>query len=259
MSSKIKIKYAVIASIFFLLSFVLNYSIKYFGLNKMLEPIQFSIFANLLDVIVCIIGVLTAYKFGLKETIAEFGLNSSIFRGLTFAFVSTLPMLICFGTMFSLSAKISWLKILVFTIIAPFAEEILFRAYVFRQFYRRANFGFWASVVLPSLLFGLVHLYQSKNYLDALGIFAITTIGGIFFSWLYIRWNDNFWIPFGVHFLMNLWWMIFEVDDSALGGWFANIARFSSVFIAIILTFYQDKIWKSVAIKESNQLITNES
>ena len=30
---------------------------------------------------------------------------------------------------------------------------------------------------------------------------------------------------FGLHASMNLWWEVFAIDDTALGGWLANGAR----------------------------------
>jgi len=40
---------------------------------------------------------------------------------------------------------------------------------------------------------------------------------------------------------MNLWWEIFGIDDSALGGWIANGARLLTVTVAILLTIYRDR------------------
>lgn len=43
---------------------------------------------------------------------------------------------------------------------------------------------------------------------------------------------------------MNLWWEVFAVDDTALGGWLANGARLATVVIAVLLTIYKDKFWR---------------
>jgi len=40
---------------------------------------------------------------------------------------------------------------------------------------------------------------------------------------------------------MNLWWELFAVDESALGGWLANGARLTTIGIAIFLTLRQAK------------------
>ena len=46
---------------------------------------------------------------------------------------------------------------------------------------------------------------------------------------------------------MNLWWEVFGVAETALGGWIANGARLLTVALAILLTIYKDRIWKPVA------------
>jgi hypothetical protein len=33
--------------------------------------------------------------------------------------------------------------------------------------------------------------------LEVLGVTGITTLGGAFFAWLFVRWNDNLWVPIG--------------------------------------------------------------
>ena len=43
---------------------------------------------------------------------------------------------------------------------------------------------------------------------------------------------------------MNLWWELFGVADTALGGWIANGARLLTITAAILLTIYRDRFWK---------------
>ena len=59
-----------------------------------------------------------------------------------------------------------------------------------------------------------------------------------------MKWKDNVWPVFGLHAGMNLWWEVFAVDDTALGGWVSNGARLATIIIAVLLTIYKDKIWK---------------
>ena len=49
---------------------------------------------------------------------------------------------------------------------------------------------------------------------------------------------------FGLHCLMNLWWELFGVADTALGGWIANAARLLTIAVAILLTTYRDRFWR---------------
>ena len=80
--------------------------------------------------------------------------------------------------------------------------------------------------------------------MELLGIVAITGTGGIGFCWFFMKWRYNIWAIFGLHSLMNLWWEVFAVDDTALGGWLANGARLATVIIAVLLTIYRDKFWR---------------
>ena len=80
-----------------------------------------------------------------------------------------------------------------------------------------------------------------------IGVVAIIGVGGVFYAWLFVRWEDNLWVPFGMHMFMNLWWEVFAVDETALGTWFANILRLLTVVLAIVLTVYGKRIWKSLS------------
>ena len=53
---------------------------------------------------------------------------------------------------------------------------------------------------------------------------------------------------FGLHAGTNLWWEVFAVDDTALGGWVSNGARLATIIIAVLLTIYKDKILEAAAI-----------
>jgi hypothetical protein len=67
-----------------------------------------------------------------------------------------------------------------------------------------------------------------------------------------MKWRDNLWTVWGLHAGMNLWWEVFNVDDTALGGWLANGARLATVIIAVLLTIYKDKIWKPLPSEAEN-------
>ena len=136
--------------------------------------------------------------------------------------------------------------------VAPFAEDVLFRAFLFRQLYRRARLGFWLSALIPSVLFAAAHGYQSSNPVELLGIFAVTGLGSLLACWVFLRWQDNLWAVFWLHALMNLWWEVFAVDETALGGWLANAARLATVAVAVLLTIFKDRIWRPLPSEAEN-------
>jgi uncharacterized protein len=151
-------------------------------------------------------------------------------------------MLVGYALKFSLNKELSFNTIIINTISSAFFEEIIYRAFLFGQLYRFTRLGFLPSVFLGSLLFGAAHLYQSTDINELVGIFSITLLGSVLFSWIYAEWEFNLWTAIFLHCLMNLYWLIFDVDVSALGSTYANIFRFSTVFLAIIGTFlYKEK------------------
>lgn len=169
------------------------------------------------------------------------GLNKTILRGFLFALICTLPMYIGFSILFELNPDIKINTILISVISAGFFEELYYRGFLFGLPFRKTKLGFILSVLFGALYFGSLHLYQSSNFNELLGIFLITFLGGILFAWVYAEWNFNIWIPVFLHVLMNLAWELFSVSDNALGGTYSNIFRFLTIGLVIVLTILYKK------------------
>jgi membrane protease YdiL (CAAX protease family) len=244
--------YAAIASIVFIIGTNVHDLLRYAGLRRFFQSWVVNGLANIVQVVLCMLGISLAHHIGAKQSFRELGLRAPIRRALAFSFIASLPMLLAFATTSHVNPKMSVLSVGVGCVIAPFAEEVLFRGYLFRQLYRRARWGFWLSVAIPSVLFALVHVYQAEGFLELIGILAVTGLGSVVACWVFMRWQDNLWAVFGLHSLMNLWWELFAVDGTALGGWLANGARLLTVFLAIILTIHKDRIWKPLSIEAQN-------
>ena len=122
-------------------------------------------------------------------------------------------------------------------------EEFMFRAFMFGLLFRYAKTGFFWSVILPALLFGSLHLYQGHDMVSSLAAFGVTFIGAVYFSWMYVEWNFNLWVPIGLHMLMNGAWIIFSLEGTevAAGGLISNIARVISILLAVGLTIWHKK------------------
>lgn len=163
----------------------------------------------------------------------KLGLSNSVSRGISFAVIATLPMLIGFIFKFDLNTALSYDTIIINTISAAFFEELIYRGFLFGQLYRYTQLGFFPSVFLGSLLFGSAHLYQGNDIGELIQIFMLTCLGSVLFSWIYAEWKFNLWTAIFLHCFMNLYWLIFDVDTNALGGVYANVFRFSTIFIAI--------------------------
>ncbi|WP_404986239.1 lysostaphin resistance A-like protein [Chryseobacterium sp. M5] len=195
------------------------------------------ILAYLITLIPLLITVLFLKKKEIN-VLEAVGLSGSLTKGFGFAFLCTLPLLVAFSVKFSLNTGLSLNTIIINTISSAFFEEIIYRAFLFGILYRCTRLGFLPSVFLGSLLFGVAHLYQATDFVEILEVFAITFLGSVFFCWIYAEWNFNLWTAIFLHCLMNLYWLIFNVDDSAIGGMYANIFRFLSFFIAIGITIF---------------------
>ena len=243
--------YAVISILVFVAIDHLGDLLHQFNLRRFMPWLLVLAIRNSLEVCSSIIGVMLAHGSGLKNALRELGMTAPAGRAIAFAAIVTSPMLIAFALGFHLNPKMTFLSVAVGCFIAPFAEEVIFRAYLFKQLYQRARLGFWLSALIPSVLFALGHVYQSSNPMELAGILAVTGIGSIISCWLFMRWRYNLWVIVGLHVGMNLWWEVFAVDDTALGGWLANGARLLTIACAILLTIFKDRFWPPLA--ESGQ------
>lgn len=173
-----------------------------------------------------------------KDFFHHLGLDGNFIKGMVFAIISTLPLFIAFPVVGDFNGGLTWDKLVRSAVIAAFFEEVIFRGFIFGQLFRYCKIGFWWSVIIPSLLFGSIHLYQGSDPLSSLAAFGVTFIGGLFFSWIYVKWDFNLWCPVGLHFFMNLSWLLFTVEGNsvAAGGVVSNVFRILSVVVAVVLT-----------------------
>jgi uncharacterized protein len=174
-------------------------------------------------------------KYGYKKVLPELGLRVGFITGIIWGFIITLPMLIGYALV-SDKFNFNVADLIAYSVLAAIAEEILFRGFLFGQLSRYANWKLWMGALAEASIFGFVHLYQAHNWMNAVGIFAITFAGGLLFGWLYIKWNYNLWLPIVLHLLMNAYWGIFHMGENALGGSLGNIFRAAAVVVAIIVT-----------------------
>lgn len=190
-------------------------------------------------VVLVVAGLWAAHRARLAEVPGELGLPRAPWRGLGVALLASLPMLAVLAvTAGRLPHPELGYPLVRSAVVAPIAEEVLFRGYAFRQLARRGGWGFWPAVIATALVFGLGHLGNVRSGAGletALEEVAITALGGAFFAWLLARWDD-LWVPIGLHAFMNLWWDVYAVDELAIGDTAANVARVLTIAAAIALT-----------------------
>lgn len=203
-----------------LLKFIIGYSIMFLG-----------------------VMILTAFVIKPKELFSFLGLNGNIGKGFGIALICVLPLFIVFPILGSFNTDSTFSFILRKSILPGFMEEFMFRAFMFGLLFRYAKTGFFWAVILPALLFGSLHLYQGHDIISSLAAFGVTFLGAVYFSWMYVEWNFNLWVPVGLHILMNGAWVIFTMEGTevAAGGLISNIVRVISILLAITITVWYKK------------------
>ena len=179
--------------------------------------------------------LVSALLYTPQKVAASLGLNKGFFMGMGYGLLFTLPMFIGYASIGTLQEDWTLVGIL-FLFIGAAMEEVLYRGFLFGQLFRKAGWGFIPAVLLNAVIFGMGHLYQGNSFGETMGVFLVTLLGGIWFAWLYIEWEDNLWIAISLHIFMNLSWLLFSVGDTALGGWGANFFRIMTIAFSIVFT-----------------------
>lgn len=234
-----KILYAIVASM--LIMFVWYNAWKVTALLDIQSPQLNKLGKDLIDISVALLFTVIVIKP--KEIFAFLGINGNIAKGLGIAFLCVLPLYIVFPFFGSINTDATFSLILRKCILPGFKEEFMFRAFMFGLFFRYAKTGFFWSVIFPAILFGSGHLYQGHDIISSLAAFGVTFLGAIYFSWMYVEWNFNLWVPVGLHILMNGAWVIFTMEGTevAAGGLIPNIVRVVSLLLAIAITVWYKK------------------
>ena len=167
------------------------------------------------------------------------GPGAYLARGLAVALAFTAIMPIVFTLMGSANpGPEPALRLMRGALLPGVREEIFYRAFLFGFLFRFAGWGFLPAALLGAAVFGAAHLYQSDDAAEAAAIFAITGLGGMWFAWLFVEWDYNIWVPASVHVLMNGWWEVFDISNSALGSGYADVARVLVIVASVALTVW---------------------
>ena len=226
---------------------ILSFLFAFFGKNLVNLFIKISISSYSIRIIYNYIWwiippiISLGYLFGFKKILNELRLNKGFLFGFIFSFIAVLPMLLSSYFLGEINNDLQFIKLFHTTFLAGFFEEVLFRAFLFGILFRKLNWGFIPAAIIGAIVFGLGHLYQGSTFIETISIFMITAIGALWFSWLFIEWNENIWIPIFLHILMNLSWILFEIENNALGGLISNIFRVTTISLTIFATIIHSK------------------
>ncbi len=107
-----------------------------------------------------------------------------------------------------------------------------------RQLQHGTGWPFWVVVWPSTLLFAYDHVEQGQSLQEMAGLFILVGAGGVAFAWLVYRWQ-NLWVAVALHICMNLWWELFSVAKTAIGGWFPFMLQSLTMLLAILITLYR--------------------
>ena len=192
--------------------------------------------------VLCVVGLLIVQRKKPRRIFGELGMTKALHTGIGFGFAATIPMLIVSLVFCSVRSEISIVGLIGSAVTYVFAEELLFRGYLFRQLHRKAGWNLWLAAISVGVLFGALHLLnrslQDMSVSDQFGTVAIISAGGVLFAWVFTMWDDNLWVAFSLHGFMNLWFSIFQMGENPLGGWILNGSRVLSGVLAVLITLY---------------------
>lgn len=199
---------------------------------------------------VCLLAVWLMFRTGVRGALRALGLCASIPRAVVFALIASSPMLLGFALTRSLTPHLQLPALLFLTVLSPIVEEIEFRGFGVLQLKKRTGWPFWIVVWPSALLFGYGHVEQGGTLLESAGLFFLLTAGGVAFAWLAHRWQ-SLWMPVALHICMNLWWELFSVARTAIGGWFPFMLQNATILLAILMTLYYTPARMRVATSHS--------
>src|SRR6185436_5143652 len=138
-------------------------------------------------VVPCLLVLRFTRRIGYGQVLRELGLMASPMLGYGFGFIATLPMQLALA--FQHPLRLDPGVILSSVIFGCFAEEVLFRGFLFRQLVRSAGWPVSTAILASALAFGLAHLgnvavQDTRSVMFAIGEVGMTAAGGALFGWI---------------------------------------------------------------------------
>jgi hypothetical protein len=184
-----------------------------------------------------------------KNPLPLLGLRGDVRKAMAAALVSMIPMAAGLAFLADFSAQGSPSMVHKDLVMAGFFEEFFFRGFLFGLLFYYGGWGFIPSCLLPSVFFGLGHLYQAGNAAESAGIFFFTLAAGAGFAWFYVAWN-SLWFAIILHGCMDLAWDVFGVSTNVTGNAAVNVFRFLTLGLAVYLSVRRARTLNTYALKQ---------
>jgi len=170
-----------------------------------------------------------------RRPLVVLGLAASAPRGLVFALLAGLPMLL--QGFFARTDVRFDLAIARGVVVAPLVEELFFRGALVGIAVRCGGLPFWPTAIATGVLFGSIHVpWDGSFHAGHLGVFAATTAGGIWYAWIWRCHGFNLWTTIFLHAAMNAAWTVFAVSGNAAGGLWPNVGRGLTIVVGTVLS-----------------------
>ena len=178
---------------------------------------------------------------GWRNLFGAWGVNHGFLLGWGVGLLFCLPMIIVhliFG-----KVEYSTDTMFRYAIFPGLFEELMFRGFFFGMLFRYCKWGFVWAALPTALLFTLGHLAQSHDLTSMLLVFAVTAFGSLLFSWLYVEWNFNLWVPIALHVGMDAVWSLIPIEgiDHSMGNLPSNIGRVLTLVLVVVITVLYKK------------------
>jgi membrane protease YdiL (CAAX protease family) len=189
-------------------------------------------------VVPCVVALRVAGAASFRDVWRRLGFTGSVLTGYGFGFIATLPMLAVVAARGRIEFDASNLNSSV--LLGPFAEEVLFRGFLFAQLCALARWAPPPAAVVSAAAFGLAHFGNNGS----LGEVLASAGGGLLLAWIVYKWQ-SLWPAIGLHVAMNLSWAFTGADRWAAGGGTIDLtsvspditlARLATVGLAIAIT-----------------------
>ena len=196
--------------------------------------LELGLAAGLLKILLWVVpsvgAVMTADRASLHDSWRALGLDSdSRLVGYTFGLLATLPMAVV--VVFFAPGRLDSDELVGSVVLGPFADEVLFRGFLFRRLLFDAGWRPRPAMVASAALFGLAHLgTPGQGFFDLL----ILGAGGVAFAWICYRW-DSLWPAIGLHSFINFWWVLSDAAPQT-NARLVSVGHLLSITVAMFMT-----------------------